>query len=373
MVGLFWVALGFVGYTYAGYPLIASLLAGSRPEALADPAEVSDWPPVCVLIAVHNEAARIAAKLENLRMLDYPADRLRILFVSDGSTDETESRLAATSGIEYAVLPQRRGKAAAINLGMQRVREPIVVFTDVRQKLVPGAIKFLVATLLQPFAGAVSGSLVHRDPVTRQAARIGLYWRYERAIRRAESRLHSTAGATGALYAVRAADVKRLREDTLLDDFEIPIEVLRTGRRVLFDPRAIIHDELQTEASGERRRKVRTLAGNYQSFARNPWLFLPWRNPVWWQFLSHKVFRLLVPYALALMLATSIALGGAYRVFGYCQLAAYALAGAGLAFRSLREQRLVSILVVFLELNWAAVVGLVRFLKGGLSARWEKT
>jgi poly-beta-1,6-N-acetyl-D-glucosamine synthase len=369
----FWGALAFVAYTYVGYPLIVGLLARLRPNELAEPSTVREWPRVCILIAVHNEAHRLLPKIENLRQLDYPPQAVRILFVSDGSSDDTNARLAATPGVEYAIVPERRGKAHALNVGMQRVHEDVVVFTDVRQMLVPAAIKHLIATLMQPGIGAVSGELVHRDAATRQAARIGLYWRYEKVIRKAESRLHSTAGVTGALYAMRAGDVVRLPEDALLDDFEMPIAVLRKGLRVLFEPRAVMYDELQPESAGERRRKIRTLAGNYQSFARNPWLFAPWRNPIWWQFLSHKAFRLLVPYALPIVLATSWLLGGAYRAFGLLQLAGYGLALLGLASKPLREQRLISFIVVFVELNWAAVLGLRQYLGGRLSAQWEKT
>lgn len=369
---VFWLGLSFVVYTYLGYPLIVTLLARLRPGELAEPDEKTDWPRLCVLISVYNEAQRVQAKIDNLRSLDYPQDKLRIVFVSDGSTDGTDERLAA-AGVDVVRVPGRRGKPNALNTGAQLVREEIVVLTDVRQMLVPRALKHLVASLLRPGIGAVSGELIHRDPSTQQGAQIGLYWRYEKLIRRAESRLHSTAGATGALYAIRARDLIRLPEDTLLDDFEIPIACVRRGQRVLFEPRAIIYDELQSHSAGERRRKVRTLAGNFQSFARNPWLFAPWRNPIWWQFLSHKAFRLFVPYALAAVLVTSLLLDGLYRLFGLMQLAAYALAGLGMVCHSLREKRLVSFLVVFVELNWAAVLGLKQYLGGRLSAQWEKT
>jgi cellulose synthase/poly-beta-1,6-N-acetylglucosamine synthase-like glycosyltransferase len=325
-----------------------------------------------VLIAVHNEAERIGAKLANLRSVDYPKDRLRILFVSDGSTDGSDEQLVL-AGIEFVRVPQRQGKANALNVGSRLVREEVLVMTDVRQMLVPGAIRHLVASLMRPGIGAVSGELVHHTPGSNQAAHIGLYWRYEKAIRKAESRLHSTAGVTGALYAIRAADLVSLPENTVLDDFEIPIALVRRRLRVLFDPRAVIYDELQQESQGERRRKVRTLAGNFQAFARNGWLFVPWRNPIWWQFLSHKAFRLLVPYALIALFVSSILIGGTYGLFALLQATGYLLAIAGMISPRVRELPLVSFGVVFVDMNLAALLALRDFLAGRVSARWEKT
>lgn len=374
MTIVFWIALLFVAYTYAGYPLLVWGLSRLRPEARGEPEAMVSWPTVCVIVAVYNEEARVAAKAANLRALDYPPDRLRIVFVSDGSTDGTNERLAGEPGVDLVSYPVRRGKPHALNIGVQRAREDVLVFTDVRQMLEPRALRYLVARLAQPGIGAVSGELVHLDPETHAAAHIGLYWRYEKWIRKAESRLASNLGVTGALYAIRRRDYKPLAEDTLLDDFEVPIRILRAGKRVVFEARAHVYDELQRSVSGERQRKVRTLTGNFQSFARNPWLFSPRANPVFVQFLSHKVFRLFVPYALALLLLSSLLLDGRfYRMAAGAQLAAYAVCGLGLAWPRLREHRLVSFLVVFLELNWAAVLALANYLGGRVDARWEKT
>ena len=369
----FWMAFGFVAYTYAGYPVLILLLSRLRREERGEPESISDWPRVCIVIAVYNEQDRVESKIRNLRELNYPSDRLRILFVSDGSTDETNRRLAAHSDVDFVSYPDRRGKASALNVAREHIREPVVVFTDVRQTLQPDAIRYLVATLLQPGIGVVSGELIHHAPNTQVAANIGMYWRYEKSIRRAESRFFSTAGATGALYAIRAENFVTLPADAILDDFEMPVAALRKGLRTVFETRAVIYDELQADTTGEKRRKLRTLAGNFQSFARNGWLFVPWANAIWWQFLSHKVFRLLVPYALLVMLITSFALGGAYRMLGWAQLAGYALGVAGTRRASLRQNRFIGLIVVFMELNLAATLALKLFLGGRLSARWEKT
>jgi len=370
---LFWLAVGFVFYTYVGYPALIHLCSLFRRPLHCEPAELTEWPTVCVVVAVHNEERRIAAKIRNLREIHYPAGRWRILVVSDGSTDATNELLAAEAGIDWTAYPQRMGKAHAINVAREQVREDVVVFTDARQTLDANAVRYLVAALLQPRIGTVSGELVHYTPGTQTAANIGLYWRYEKIIRRAESRFWSTTGATGALYAIRTADIPRLHPDTLLDDFEIPIATLRKGLRTVFESRAVIYDELQSDFAGERSRKLRTLSGNFQSFARNPWLLLPWTHRVWWQFMSHKVFRLLVPYALVLALVSSFAIGGAYRIAGLVQLTGYLLGAVAARMSSLRRIRLLGLLVLFIELNWTAALAAKAYLGGQLDALWEKT
>lgn len=374
MEALFWVAFGFITYTYVGYPVAVWLLARLRPETSSGVSGVRYWPIVTVVVAVHNEQDRVLGKLANLRALEYEPDRLRILFVSDGSTDATNERLAKERDVTLLSYPERRGKPHALNVALAHAESEIIVFTDVRQELESAAVRHLVARLLEPGIGAVSGELVHRVPGTHVASHIGLYWRYEKFIRKAESRLASTVGVTGALYAIRRRDYVPLPADTLLDDFVVPMQIVRCGQRVVFEPRAVIYDELQADTRGERRRKVRTLTGNFQAFARHPWLFVPGQNPVLVQFLSHKVFRLFVPYALAALLAASFLASGAfYRVMAAGQVVFYLMPLLGLAVPSFRSNRLVSFAMVFVELNWAAVVAMRNFLMGGLDARWEKT
>lgn len=376
METLFWCAFAFVAYTYIGYPLAIWLIALLVHERRTEPAQVTEWPRICVIVAAYNEEERVARKIRNLKSLDYPRERMRIVFVSDGSKDATAARVAAEGGIELIAYDQRRGKPHALNRAVEAAEgADILVFTDVRQELSREALRYLVARLVcAPQVGGVSGEMVHMDPQTHAAAYIGLYWRYETWIRKAESRIGSTIGATGALYAMWRRDYAELPEDTLLDDVVIPLGVVRRGLRVVLEERAVIYDELQKEAAGERRRKTRTLTGNFQAFARAPWLFVPWRNPIFIQFLSHKLFRLFVPYALVLMLAASlVAEGTLYRVMAAGQILFYLLPLPGLLYPRWRNHRLISFIVVFLELNWAALVALGNFVMRRTDARWEKT
>lgn len=369
MTAVFWIAAGLVAYTYAGYPLLVAVLGWRRARPPAP--EPGRWPAVSVIVAVHNGAAYVRRKAASLLQQEYPGPRPQLIFVSDGSIDGTADLLARIPGITLVRYAPRRGKPTALNLGATLARGQVLVFTDVRQVVERDAVRALVARLLEPGTGAVSGELCHRDPGTGTARQVGLYWRYEKAIRRAESRLHSTAGVTGALYAIRRRDYAPLPADTLLDDVEVPLRVLRRGARVVLEPGARCFDDLETTTGGERRRKVRTLAGNFQVFARNPWLFSPRANPVFWQFLSHKVLRLLMPYALLVALLAPLAAAGPFYRLAFAVQAAFYLAGlAGLAWARLRQYRLVGFAVVFLELNWAAVAGLGRFLRGRVDVRW---
>jgi cellulose synthase/poly-beta-1,6-N-acetylglucosamine synthase-like glycosyltransferase len=373
---LFWCIFGFVAYTYLGYPLAIWLAASLVRERQIEPAQVTEWPRVCVIVAAYNEEERVARKIRNLKSLDYPRERMRIVFVSDGSKDATGPRVAAEGGVELIAYNQRRGKPHALNRAVETAEgADILVFTDVRQELSREALRYLVTRLVcEPHVGAVSGEMVHTDPETHAAAYIGLYWRYETWIRKAESRIHSTIGATGALYAIRRRDFTVLPEDTLLDDVVIPLGVVRRGLRVVLEDRAVIYDELQKEAAGERRRKIRTLTGNFQAFARASWLFVPWQNPIFLQFVSHKLFRLFVPYALVLILIASLVADGMlYRFMAAGQVLFYLLPLPGLLSARWRAHRLISFATVFLELNWAAMVALANFVMGRTDPRWEKT
>jgi biofilm PGA synthesis N-glycosyltransferase PgaC len=195
----------------------------------------------------------------------------------------------------------------------------------------PKAIRELVANFADHSIGAVSGELLLMDEAGREATTgVGLYWRYEKALRSFESDIHSVAGATGAIYAIRRELYEDLPEDTLLDDVLTPLRIVLKGSRTVFDPDAKAYDTVSCCALAEYGRKVRTLAGNYQLLKHAPQAVVPWRNPIFFQFVSHKIARLLVPWALLVLFATNLfMLRGIYVLTFSLQIAWYLCAAAG--------------------------------------------
>ncbi len=371
MTLIFILSALFCIYTYFLYPLLIWWLSKTRPAPETKHQESNIWPEVSIVLAVHNEAKNIRKKLDILRQIDYP-NPLQIVVVSDGSDDGTNEFLAEQGDIDFFQYADARGKPTALNIGMESARGEIVVFMDARQGVSPDCVKQLVKHFHSPQVGAVSGELVMTRGENEEAENIGLYWRYEKWIRSAESRYYSTAGATGALYAVRRSDVISLPADTLLDDFETPIATLKKGKRTLFEPGAVAFDKPSSTGGDEFRRKVRTLAGNYQSFVRNPWLFNPARNRIFLQFLSHKVFRLLVPYAmLAALVSSGLSENFWIKSLFFTQIVFY-LVGIG-AFLSSRLSRfrIANFIKIFLQMNYAAVYGLYHYLSRKNLVRWK--
>lgn len=374
MIWLFFVSVLFCVYTYALFPIWLHLRARSIVEEVRQP--IVDYPSVSIVIAAHNEQANIDKKLSSLQSLDYPKDKLQIIFVSDGSTDETVEKLNLAqntiSNLHVEHYVPAAGKPTALNKGVECATGEVLVFMDARQAVSKNAIKALTERLIAPDVGAVSGELLLSNDDGMESANVGLYWRYEKWVRLNESKLYSTTGATGALYAIQKSDYLPHEPDVLLDDFDTPVSILAHGRRTVFEPDAQVFDIAESSASGEFRRKTRTLAGNFQSFERHRWLFNPRKNPVFLQFLSHKVFRLLVPYAmLAAFIASMLGSGLFLNVMFVLQLLFYGVGIANMAGVKGLDNKLFNFIKVFLQLNAAAVVGAYNYVTGGASVRWK--
>ena len=371
---LFYLSVAFILYTYLLYPvgiwLLASLRKTTQPSTICD----ADCPELTVVIAAHNEAHRLQTKINDIRSQDYPQDRIHILVVSDGSTDNTCSLLENQHDVQTIAYTERQGKAHALNVAMATVKTDFVVFNDARQTAAPQALRLMIASLMQAGVGAVSAELTHLEPGTQTASNIGLYWRYEKWIRKSESDWYAVVGATGACYAIHSRLFVPLQPGTVLDDFEIPMQIVRQGQRVIFDGRALFYDELQKDMSGEKKRKIRTLGGNFQSFSTHPWLFSPTANPIWLSFISHKVFRLVVPYALITTLTSSLLSNSALiQAIALPQLLFYGAAAAALHNPKLNNHRILSFARVFVELNWIALIAGIQYWQGSQNGHWEKT
>ena len=375
VVVVFWGSLFLIGYVYAGYPIVAWLRARWWPHRdRRAPIE----PTVTIVVVAHNEEACIEARIANLLALDYPADRRQIVVGSDGSTDETVARARrfAHEGVHVVSFRHWRGKAAVVNQLVRRARGEIVLFADARQTFDPQVLRRLVARFADERVGAVSGELMLTDntgtPMGRGAS---FYWRYEKFIRVHEGRAGSTVGATGAIYAIRRALFRSIPNDTILDDVLIPMRIVQQGYLVQFEQEARAYQAVSRTTRQEYVRKVRTIAGAYQLFAREWWLLNPWQNALWFETVSHKGLRLLLP---ALHLALFAATFELWREPFYgavlaMQIAFYAAAVLGHEMRhAARRPMYISVPYAMCCMLWATVAAFHRFLTDRQHATWEQ-
>lgn len=374
---IFWTAIAVVCYTYVGYPAIIWVLGRffSRPIHSAP-----QTPKVTVLIAAYNEERYIAEKIENCLNLNYPAEQLDIVVVSDGSTDRTNEivtryTVSYSTRVRLVALAECGGKARALNTGAAVATGDILLLADARQRFDAQVARALAQNFADSEVGAVSGELfLLGEEAAEKPEGLGLYWRYEKAIRQAESRSGSTVGYSGAISAVRRTLFLPLPPDTLVDDLVTPLQVVAQGYRVVFEPAAHAFDRVSTTPGHEFARKVRTLAGVTQTLLRLRHLVGPLGFRLRWQFWSHKVMRLLVPYALAAaFLASAFADGVFYQIALLVQTAMYGLGVLGMIVR-LRGgwARLTATPQTFLMLNMAAVTGVVRYLVGQRLDLWRQ-
>ena len=298
----------WIVYVLAGYPCLLAWRARREKPIQRAPLE----PSVSILLAVHNGAAHLENKLRSIFALDYPPAKLELLVISDGSTDDTVAIAKRFAGQVTLIELPRCGKAAALNAGLARAAGEILVFTDVRQTLAPASLRLLMENFADPTVGAASAELVILQGPSQEEANVGLYWRYELWIRLRLSAIDSIFGATGAYYAIRRSLATPLPADTLLDDMHLPLAAFFKGYRLIVDPRARMFD-YPTGLRSEFRRKVRTLAGNYQILRSYPQLLGP-RNRMWLDFLSYKFARLLLPFALLALAGLTPFLPGPWRV-----------------------------------------------------------
>ena len=371
---LFWSAIALVIYTYIGYPLQLWLTSRLLPKPVL---RGSQTPEVVMIVVGHNEAHRIEAKIRTCLNQDYPADKLSVLVVSDGSTDRTHDIVNGFNDAQVQLLacPTRRGKAACLNDGVAHTQAPIIVFTDARQRLHPQAVAKLVANFSDPSIGAVSGELeFEQDDGTPFAEGIGAYWLYEKFIRNREALTGSVVGVTGALYAIRRQCFNPIPAETILDDVAIPMLAAMQGWRVSFESGAMAYDAPSSDAAKEKIRKVRTLAGNFQLISLFEGLLNPWRNPLWGRFVAHKMLRLACPLALLIALLSHSVLAwsepGFYRWSWFVHIAGYFALMAALAIPALQRNKVLRLAVTFAHLNVFVVLGFLSFMTQKQSHLW---
>ena len=366
---LFWISAAVVAYVYIGYPALLAFWArlGERPPRRT-PFAPGSWPSMSIVVAARDEAPRLAARVENLIEQQYPG-RAEIIVVSDGSTDDPASALARFGSAVRLIERPAGGKPAALNAGVAASTGEILVFADARQRFAPGALAALAENFADASVGGATGELVLDCELAATASAIGegigLYWKYEKWLRRNESRVWSTLGATGAIYALRRACWRPLPSAALLDDVLAPMRAVLDGWRIVFDDRAVAYDRASVDATAEARRKKRTLAGNYQILAQEPRLLVPFVNPVWLQYVSHKIGRLVVPWSLIALLLSSVVLapsGLIYTAALGAQLIVLGLAAADALFHA--RERFTRIALTFVMMNVSAVTGLAALRRG---------
>jgi cellulose synthase/poly-beta-1,6-N-acetylglucosamine synthase-like glycosyltransferase len=383
---VFWACCLLAAHTYVLYPALlfgaSSLIQlwrdsrhlwapHDRRRATPDPEQLPD---VSLIIPAHNEERRLPDKLANLRALEYPKERLTIIFASDGSTDGTNALLRGVEGgnVEVVYLPVRSGKATAVNRAVARSRTDIVVFCDAATLLAPDAVKKLVRHFADPRVGAVCGALrFEASAESRQTE--GVYWRYETMLRLMESRLGVTLTASGANYAMRRECFVPFPADTLVEDLLVPVNARRAGFRTVYDPAAIATDFAPPTVAGEFTRRVRIATGSFRALGQV--LRRPLDPLTAFAFISHKLLRWLLPFLLLGMLLANGALLGRplYRVLFGAQLVFYTWAAVGCIFRRrVKGIRYALVAYYLLAMHLAFLVGFARFLTGHRGVAWRR-
>jgi cellulose synthase/poly-beta-1,6-N-acetylglucosamine synthase-like glycosyltransferase len=383
---IFWACLLLIAYTYLLYPmLLFSLYAatqvwrdlrylGSRRSRRPVSPSSEELPAVSLLIPAYNEAASLHEKIANLRNLDYPAEKLEIIFVSDGSTDGTNDFLKALpdANIRLVVLPGRKGKANALNYAVAQARNEILVFSDASTIFARDAIRTLVRHFSDVTVGAVCGALEFDGTPEAQLTE-GAYWKYEGMLRFMEARLGATLTASGAIYALRRQCYRPLPQETLIEDFLVPMNTRKQGYRVLYDPEALATDFPASTVAGEFARRVRLAVGSYRALGEL--LRVPMRGFTLLAFVSHKMLRWILGLLLIGLVVSNLFLVRApfYRIVLLAQLAFYAWAALGFIFRhSLKSVRFALIGYFVLAMNLAFLVGFIRFLVGRQEVAWQR-
>lgn len=384
----FWISLAVIFYAYLGYGIILYLLVrikrvGSTPAVTPEPEIPEDLPEVTLFITAYNEKEIIPEKVANSKSLNYPPEKITHIWITDGSNDGSPELLRSFGGIEVHHEPERKGKIAAMNRGMQFVKTPIVIFSDANTFLGEHAIRRIVALFRDRQVGCVSGEkrILTADADSASGSGEGIYWKYESLLKKWDSELYSVVGAAGELFAIRTSLWQEVEPDTLLDDFVISLRVAMNGYTIKYDPEAYAIETASADTKEELKRKIRISAGGIQSVIRlKPLLNIFRYGLLSFQYISHRVLRWVVaPFLLLLIIPVNYWLfltagnAGIYTFFWYGQVIFYLLVLTGWLLRS-RQIRLKALFVpfYFFMMNYSVYLGLIRYLKRSQSVAWEK-
>jgi cellulose synthase/poly-beta-1,6-N-acetylglucosamine synthase-like glycosyltransferase len=375
---VFWICAGGVVYSYALYPVIVYVLArlfgrSSEAQMLSD----RDLPSISLLIAAHDEEAVIEERIKSALATDYPREKYEIVIASDGSEDRTNEivRRYADAGVRLLDY-QRGGKATALNRAMKEVRGEIVLLSDANTYTEPEAARALVRWFRDEKVGAVCGKLVLTDPRCGSNAD-GMYWKYETFLKKCEGKLGALLGSNGAIYAIRRERWVAIPNNTIIDDFIIPLKAkLKYGTRIIYDQAAVAHEESSPNIHAEFKRRARIGAGGWQAIGLLWRLLNPAQGWVAFTFLSHKVLRWVCPFLMLGAYATNLALCGSKFYMGLfmAQVMFYLLAGMGMVIPGRSPTaRVARLAAMFMTMNAALLVGFVRWIATPQSGMWSRT
>ncbi|MGF7037024.1 glycosyltransferase family 2 protein [Mucilaginibacter lappiensis] len=384
MIITFWVGLFIIFYAFLGYGILLFILIKIKRMISGKPVipQVVNLPTCTLIVAAYNEESVIEEKIKNSIDLIYPENRLKFIFITDGSTDKTADMVAKYPQIKHMHSAARMGKMAAVHRAVAAVDTDVIVFTDANTFLNTEAIVNICRHYANPKVGAVAGEKrVHISENADATAGEGFYWKYESRLKIWDSELYSVVGAAGELFSVRTALYQPVPSNAIIDDFMISMLIAKKGYKIIYEPDAYALETASEDIGEEMKRKVRIAAGGLQSIIWLKSLLLPFKLPVLsLQYISHRVLRwTVVPFLMILVLLLNIlivAAGGSpfiFRLILCLQLAFYSMS----LFGWLLETRQVKVKILFIPfyfcmMNYAVIRGIFRFAAGRQSAVWDK-
>ncbi len=383
MITLFWICILLVFYAYLGYALVLYLLVKIKESILGKQQANPDYlPSVSLIVPCFNEDGYVLEKVRNSKALQYPKDKLQLIFISDGSDDQTAAMLSNVSDILHLHEPERRGKAAAMNRAVGFAQNEILVFCDANTELNPEALLAMMPFYENPKTGGVSGEkkIKTTDKTGASSAGEGIYWKYESFLKSYDARLYSIVGAAGELMSYRKSLYTELEPDTLLDDFMQSMRIAARGYTIQYTKNAVATETASANVKEELKRKIRICAGGWQSMTRLWKVLIPWPYPLLtFCYISHRVLRWsLAAFALPIILLLNIylVLSGEsiwYTLMLMAQVIFYALSFLGWYLEN-KDARIKALYIpyYFLIMNIAVFFGLNRYIKGSQSALWER-
>lgn len=377
---IFWLLIGITFYAYLGYGILIWVMVKIKTiftkKVLFDN---SFLPEVTILVAAYNEQDCIEDKIKNSLAIDYPKEKLKIAFVTDGSTDKTAEIISQYADIQLFHKDERGGKMAAINRVMSLIDTPITIFSDANAMLNTESVSEIVKHFSNEKVGVVAGEK-RISKTTGKTAEVGegIYWKYESFLKKLDSELYSAVGAAGELYAIRTELFEELETDTLLDDFVLSLKICQKGYITAYEPNAYATETASLNSVEELKRKIRICAGGFQSTFRLTGLLNPFKNGILtFQYISHRLLRwIIVPFALVLILAINAFLvsKNQFYLFSFItQILFYSMAILGFYYEKMgKKVKVLYVPYYFSMMNYSALAGFKRFLKNQQNVVWEK-